>query len=153
MKTQNRDFDYETEKGGPTQVKEDEYPEKGIRYYQALVNQKSLDGLPGLEVAFKVPLTSMVKERLPNITEPSSLSKARKGQGRKECESGCEPAEAGNVVRETKIGYLKKVEEGKFLLLAFIFGLVLATYLPPAAKVIRSDLRAVNSTLWPTASL
>ena len=50
MRAQNRDFDYETKSGGLSQaaVKENDYPEKGIRYYQALVNRKSLGGLPGL---------------------------------------------------------------------------------------------------------
>ena len=134
MQTQNRDFDYETKKGGPSEVKEAEYPEKGIRYYQALVNQKSLDGLPGLEVAYKTPLTSMVKERLQPIVQASTLSKIRKEQ--KEKESKSKPAEAGDAVAWAKADYLKKADEAKFVLLAFFFGLVVATYLPPAARVV-----------------
>ena len=136
-------------KGGPSEVKETEYPEKGIRFYQALVNQKSLDGLPGLEVAFKTPLTSMVKERLKPITQPSTLSRVRKERKEKECGFGCEPAKARDATMScTKTDYLKKAEEAKYLLLAFFFGLVIATCLPPAARVIGSDLvRMKNPTL------
>jgi len=130
-------------KGGPSQVKEDEYPEKGIRYYQALMNQKSLDGLPGLQVAFRAPLTSVVKERLQPITQPSTLSKVKKGQKEKECNSGCEPADP---VWSLKAGFLKNAEEVKFVLLAFLFGLVVATYLPPAAKAMGSNLVRLNNS-------
>lgn len=144
MQTQNRDFDYETKNGGPSQVKENDYPEKGIRYYQALVNQKSLDGLPGLLVAFKIPLTSFVKERLKFITQPSTLSKVKKAQKEEECKSRCEPAEEGNTITSTKSDYLKVADESKFALVAFFFGLFVATYLPPAAKSIGSDLVKVN---------
>lgn len=146
MQTQNRDFDYEMKRGGPSEVKEDEYPEKGIRYYQALVNQKSLDGLPGLQVAFKTPLTSVVKERLQPITQPSALSKVRKEQKEKECKSGCESAETEDeVVTSTQQNYLKKAEETKFILMAFFFGLVVASYLPPVAKAIASNLVLVET--------
>ena len=148
VQTQNRDFDYETKKGGPSQVQEDEYPEKGIRYYQALVNQKSLDGLPGLLVAFKTPLTSFVKERLKPITQLSTLSKVKKAQKEEECKSGCEPAEGGDTMTLTKLDYLKIAEEGKLILLAFLFGLFVATYLPSAAKTIESNLvKTSNLTL------
>jgi len=111
------------------------------------VNQKSLDGLPGLEVAFKTPLTSIVKERLQPIVQPSTLSKVRKEQKEKECKSN--PAEARDAVVWAKADYPKKVEEAKFLLLAFFFGLVVATYFPPAAKaVVGSNLaRMENSRL------
>ena len=139
MQTQNRDFDYEMKKGGPSQVKEDEYPEKGIRFYQSLVNQKSLDGLPGLLVAFKTPLTAMVKERLKPITQLSTLSKVKKEQKEKGCKSSCERAEAEDVVT-TINRYFKKAEETKFILLAFLLGLVVATYLPPTVKAIGSNL-------------
>ena len=134
VQTQNRDFDYEMKQGGPSEVKETEYPEKGIRYYQALMNQKSLDGLPGLEVAFRTPLTSMVKERLQPIVQPSTLSKVRKEQKEKDC--GSKPAETRDAVAWAKADCLKKAEEVKYLLLAFFFGLIVATYLPPAAKAI-----------------
>jgi len=132
--------------GGPSEVKETEYPEKGIRYYQALVNQKSLDGLPGLEVAYKTPLTSIVKERLQPIVQPSTLSKVRKEQKEKECRS--KPAEAGDTIAWTKAHYLKKAEESKFFLLAFFFGLIVATCLPPAAKAVvgYNPVRMENST-------
>lgn len=136
VQTQNRDFDYEMKKGGPSQVGENDHPEKGIRYYQALVNQKSLDGLPGLLVAFKVPLTSFIKKRLQPITQPSTLSKVKKAQGVKKCKSGCDPAEEGDVVMLAILDYLKVVEENKFILLAFFFGLVVATYLVPAVRVV-----------------
>ena len=98
------------------------------------MNQKSLDGLPGLEVAFKTPLTSMVKERLRPIVQAPTLSKVRKEQKEKECKS--KPAEAGDAVAWAKADYLKKAEEAKFLLLAFFFGLIVARYLPPAAKAV-----------------
>lgn len=136
MQTQNRDFDYETKKGGPSEVGETEYPEKGIRYYQALVNQKSLDGLPGLKVAFKTPLTSVIKERLQPINQPSTLSKVRKVQKEEQCKSGCESPGVRDDVVWIKADYRKKAEEVKYLLLAFFFGLAIATYLPPAAKAI-----------------
>ena len=139
IQTQNRDFDYETKKGGPSQVEENDYPEKGIRFYQALVNQKSLDGLPGLLVAFKTPLTSFVKERLKPIAQPSTLSKIKKTQKEGECKSGCEPAEGGDTITLTKPDYLKMAEESRLILLAFFFGLIVATYLPSAAKAIESN--------------
>lgn len=145
VQTQNRDFDYETKIGGPSEVKEGEYPEKGIRFYQALVNQKSLDGLTGLEVAFKTPLTSMVKERLKPITQPSTLSKVIKERKENECRTGCELAEAGDAVTEVKADCLKKAEGAKLILLAFFFGLVVATYLPPTAKVIGFNLVRVGN--------
>ena len=137
VQTQNRDFDYEMKKGGPSEVNETEYPEKGIRFYQALVNQKSLDGLTGLEVAFKTPLTSMVKERLEPITQPSTLSKVTKERKQKECGSGpgCESTETRVPDTWAKMDYLKKAEDTKYLLLAFFFGLVVATYLPPVARL------------------
>lgn len=134
MQTQNRDFDYETKKGGPSEVKETEYPENGIRYYQALVNQKSLDGLPGLEVAFKTPLTSIVKERLRPIAQPSTLSKVRKERKENECRT--KSAEAGAATTWGRVSNLKKAEEAKFILLAFFCGLVVSKYLPPAVKAI-----------------
>jgi len=137
VQTQNRDFDYETKKGGPSEVKETEYPEKGIRYYQALVNQKSLDGLPGLEVAFKTPLTSVVKQRIQPIVQPSTLSKVRKEQREKECRA--KPVEAGDAVIWAKTDYLKKVEEAKFILLAFFFGLIVAACLPLGSNLARTD--------------
>ncbi|KAF9781692.1 hypothetical protein BJ322DRAFT_1144525 [Thelephora terrestris] len=141
VQTQNRDFDFETKKGGPLEVKEDEYPEKGIRFYQALVNQKSLDGLPGLLVAFKTPLTSLVKERLQPITQQSTLSKVRKEKKGEECESGCGPAGTEDADMSAMANYyLRKAEDMRYILLAFIFGLVVATYLPPTAKMIGSDL-------------
>lgn len=145
MQTQNRDFDYETKKGGPSQVEENEYPEKGIRYYQALMNQKSLDGLPGLLVAFKNPLTSFVKERLQPITQPSTLSKVKR---LKECKSGCEPAQEADTATFVEANCLKRAEEGKFILLAFFFGLVIAAYLPPAAKAIGSSLVEMNNVTF-----
>ena len=144
MQTQNRDFDYETKNGRPSQVKENDYPEKGIRYYQVLMNQKSLDGLPGLLVAFKIPLTSFVKERLKPITQPSTLSKVKKAQKEEECKSGCEPADGGNTITPTKSDYLKIADESKLALVAFFFGLFVATYLPPAAKSIGSNLVKTN---------
>jgi hypothetical protein len=141
VQTQNRDFDFETKKGGPLEVKEDEYPEKGIRFYQALVNQNSLDGLPGLLVAFKTPLTSLVKERLQPITQQSTLSKVRKEKKGEECESGCGPAGTKDADMSAMANYyLRKAEEMRYILLAFIFGLVVATYLPPTARMIGSDL-------------
>ena len=141
MQTQNRDFDFETKKGGPSEVKEDEYPEKGIRYYQALMNQKSLDGLPGLLVAFKSPLTSVVKERLQPIAQQSMLSKVKNAQKEKERRPSCESAGAGGASARTGVGhYLKGPEEMAYVLLAFILGLVVATYMPPAAKAIGSNL-------------
>lgn len=138
MQTQNRDFDFETKKGGPSEVKEDEYPENGIRFYQALVNQKSLDGLPGLLVAFKTPLTSVVKERSRPITQPSSLSEVRKEQREKECRSGCESTEAEGIVAVVEVN--RKLGKSESILLAFGLGLVVATYLPPTAKAIGSNL-------------
>jgi hypothetical protein len=95
----------------------------------------------------------VVKERLQPITQPSTLSKVKKGQEEKECKSGCEPAEAGDVVTWAKADYLKKAEETKFLLLAFFLGLVAATYLPPAAKAIGSDLVKVNKLMFRFLSL
>lgn len=139
VQTQNRDFDFEMNKGSPSEVKEDEYPEKGIRFYQALMNQKSLDGLPGLLVAFKIPLTSMVKERLKSITQPSTLSKVRKEQKEKECKSGCEP-EAEDVAGFGMYRYLKKAEDSMSIFLAFVLGLIVATYLPPTAKAVGSNV-------------
>lgn len=138
MQTQNRDFDFEVEKGGPSEVKQDEYPEKGIRFYQALVNQRSLDGLPGLLVAFKTPLTSVVKGRLQPLTQPSTLSKVKLEQKEKECKSGREPAGAEDDVAPGGVSYcLKKAEETKSIFLAFAFGLVVATYLPPTSKIVK----------------
>jgi len=111
------------------------------------VNQKSLDGLPGLEVAFKTPLTSMVKERLQPIIQVSTLSNVRKEQKERECRS--KSVEAGDAVVWAKADYLKKAEGAKFLLLAFFCGLVVARYLPPAAKaMVGSNLaRMENSQL------
>ena len=145
IQTQNKDFDFETKKGGASQVGESEYPEKGIRFYQALVNQKSLDGLPGLLVAFKIPLTQFVKERLQPITQASTLSKLKKTQKEKECRSGCEPTEEeGNTTKLTKLDCLRLVEESKFAVVAFFCGLAVATYLPPAAKAITPALVGPN---------
>lgn len=128
-------------KGGPAGVKEDEYPEKGIRFYQALMNQRSLDGLPGLLVAFKTPLTSVIKERLQPITQPSALSKVRKEQKGKECKSECELAKAKEAVAVTQINhYLGKAVKTRQILLAFTFGLVVAMYLPLTMGVIVSNL-------------
>ncbi|KAF9649427.1 hypothetical protein BDM02DRAFT_1852208 [Thelephora ganbajun] len=142
VQSQNRDFDYEAKKSGSSEVKADEYPDKGVRYYQALLNQKSLDGLSGLQVAFKAPLTSVIKERLQPITQPPALSKVRKEQKEKECKSECEPTEA-----EDAVTLIKKKVEGKSVLLAFVFGLAVATYLPPAARAIGSNIfDASNST-------
>ena len=127
-------------KGGPSKVKQDEYPEKGIRFYQALVNQKSLDGLPGLLVAFKTPLTSVVKQRLQPLTQPSTLSKVKEEQKKeKECKFGCESARAeDDLVASSGVNYyLKKAEEAKSILLAFAFGLVIATYLPPISNPVK----------------
>lgn len=122
-------------KGGPSKVKEDEYPEKGIRYYQALANQKSLDGLPGLLVAFKTPLTSVIKDRSQPITQPSTLSKVRKGLKGEECETGCELREAGGVVAAVGVSrYLGGAGEIKSILLAFALGLVVGAYLPPTTN-------------------
>ena len=114
------------------------------------MNQKSLDGLTGLQVAFKTPLTSMVKERLQPITQTSTLSKVKKGQKEKECKSGCEPAEAEGAVTLVKPNHLKRLEEIKFILVAFFFGLAVAAYLPPAAKAIGSNLveTNLNSTFY-----
>ena len=145
IQTQNKDFDHETKKGGPSQVKEDDYPEKGIRYYQALLNQKSLDGLPALLVAFKIPLTSFVRERLKPITQVSTLSKIKKAQKGEECKSGCEPVEGGDTTTSIKQNYLKIAEEGKLILLAFFLGLVVATYLPSTVKAIGSNLVKTKS--------
>jgi len=143
---QNRDFDYEMKKGGPSEVKEDEYPEKGTRYYQALANQKSLDGLPGLQVAFKTPLMSVVKERLQPVTKPSTFSKTNKEQKEKDCKSGYEPAGTEDAITSsTQLNCLKRAEEAKFILLAFFFGLVVASYLPPVAKAITSNLVLVKT--------
>lgn len=141
VQTQNRDFDFETKKGGPSEVKEDEYPEKGIRFYQVLVNQKSLDGLPGLLVAFKTPLTSLVKERLQPITQQSTLSKVRREKKGGECESGCGASGIENVATGTRLDFcLRKAEEIQYIFLAFVFGLVVATYLPSAARATGSNL-------------
>lgn len=150
MVAQNRDFDYETKAGGPSEFKETEYAGNGIRYYQLLWNLKSRDGLPGLNVAFKTPLTSLVKERLQPITQPPPLSK--QGQREKvECKSWCEPA--GAVTSTWAIAdYLKKAEEAKFILLAFFFGLVVATYLPPALKATGSDLVGVRNPILGSTS-
>lgn len=145
IQTQNKDFDFETKKGGASEVGENEFPEKGIRFYQELMNQKSLDGLPALLVAFKIPLTQFVKERLQPIAwEPSTLSKGKKARKETECKSGCEPTGEGNTAKLTKLYYLKKIEESKFALLAFFGGLVVATYLPPAAKAITPTLVGPN---------
>jgi len=152
VQTQNRDFDHETKKGGPSQVEENDYPEKGIRFYQALANQKSLDGLPGLLVAFKIPLTSFVKERLQPITQPSTLSKIKKKQNAEECKSGCEPAEGGDTMTLTKPDYLRMAEESKLILLAFFFGLIVATYLPSVAKAIGSNLIKTNGLAFHSSS-
>lgn len=144
IQTQNKDFDFETKKGGASQVGEGEFPDKGIRFYQELLNQKSLDGLPGLLVAFRIPLTQFVKERLQPITQPSTLSKFKKAQKDKECKSGCEPAEEGDTATLTKLDCLKLVEQSKFAVLAFLCGLAVATYLPPAAKAITPNLVGPN---------
>lgn len=137
IQTQNRDFDFEAKKGGPSEVKEDEYPEKGIRFYQVLVNQKSLDGLPGLLDAFKKPLTSVVKERLKPITQQSTLSLVKREQKEKDRKNTREPTETEGAVADVDMGqYSRKVEETKLILLAFVFGLFVATCLPPAAKAI-----------------
>jgi hypothetical protein len=108
VKTQNRDFDFETNKGGPSEVREDEYPEKGIRYYQALVNQKSLDGLPGLLDASDISGEEEVASRNPTINAVKSQQRTK----------------------------------GKRLF-AFIFGLIVATYLPPIVKATGSNLAGI----------
>ena len=107
------------------------------------MNQKSLDGLPGLLVAFKSPLTLVVKERLQPLTQQPALSKVKKAQKEKECKPSCESAGAEGASALTGLDYCMKKPEMKYVLLAFILGLVIATYMPPAAKAIGSTLAKV----------